>query len=135
MSVAAISRPSLQPRHTLSIASSISAVGAPGHIVVSVTGEVDAANAKEFAAVVTETIAGARHVTLDLSCLNFFALDGVAALHAINARLLRDGVPWRVLPGNAVSRVLALCDPEELIPLVRVEPPSPPRRPRLRLVG
>lgn len=135
MSVAAISRPSLQPRHTLSVAAGMSAIGAPGHIVVSVTGEVDAANAKEFASVVTDTIADARHVTLDLSGLDFFAFDGVAALHALNARRLRAGVPWRVLPGNAVSRVLALCDPEALIPLVRVEPPSPPRRPTLRLVG
>ncbi|KUI33603.1 hypothetical protein AU197_19980 [Mycobacterium sp. IS-1590] len=135
MSVAAIPRPSLQTRRALSVASSTSAIGAPGHLVVSVTGEVDAANAKEFAAVVTEAIADAQHVTLDLSGIFFFAFDGVAALHALNARLLRAGVPWRVLPGAAVSRVLALCDPEELIPLVRVNPPTPPRRPTLRLVG
>ncbi|VEG39123.1 anti-anti-sigma regulatory factor (antagonist of anti-sigma factor) [Mycolicibacterium flavescens] len=135
MSVAAIERPSSQPRRALSVASSTGAIGGPGHVLVTVTGEVDAANAKEFAALVAETIADAQHVTLDLSGLGFFAFDGVTALRALNARLLRAGVPWRVLPGAVVSRVLALCDPEELIPVVRVNPPTPPRRPRLRLVG
>lgn len=77
---------------------------------------------------------GRGQVTLDLSHLDFFALDGVTALHALNAHLLRAEVPWCLLAGAAVSRVLMLCDPEKLIPLVCADPPTPPRRPRLRLV-
>ncbi|MGE2719220.1 STAS domain-containing protein [Mycolicibacterium celeriflavum] len=115
--------------------SSTCVVGGPDHVVVSVAGEVDAFNAKEFAALVGDAITGAQRVTLDLSGLGFFAIDGVTALHALNAQLLRAGVVWCVVPGSVASRVLALCDPEELIPLVRVNPPTPPQRPRLRLVG
>lgn len=134
MTVAAIQRPPSQPRHLLSVASSMCAVGGPGHILVSATGEVDAANAKKFAALVADAIVDAQRVTLDLSALDFFAFDGMTALYALNARLLRAGVPWCVLAGAVASRVVALCDPEELIPLVRAHPPTPPRRPRLRLV-
>lgn len=134
MSVAAVHRPPSQPRRVLSAVSTTCAVGGPDHIVVSVTGEIDAANVKDFAAVVLDAITDAARVTLDLSGLDFFAIDGVTALHALNARLLRAGVSWCVVPGAATSRVLALCDPEELIPLVHVHPPSPPQKPRLRLV-
>nr|WP_108723735.1 STAS domain-containing protein [Mycolicibacterium komanii]CRL76822.1 anti-sigma-factor antagonist [Mycolicibacterium komanii] len=134
MSVVAVHRPPSQPRRVLSIVSTTCAVGGPDHIVVSVTGEVDAANVKDFAAVVLDAITDAAHVTLDLSGVGFFAIDGMSALHALNARLLRAGVSWCVVPGVAASRVLALCDPEELIPVLNVRPPSPPQRPRLRLV-
>nr|WP_194946113.1 STAS domain-containing protein [Mycolicibacterium malmesburyense] len=109
-------------------------MGGPNHIVVSVRGEVDAFNATKFATLVGAAMTDAQRVTLDLSGLGFFAIDGVTALHALNARLLRAGVVWCVVPGLVASRVLALCDPEGLIPLVRVNPPTPPQRPRLRLV-
>ncbi|OBK78847.1 STAS domain-containing protein [Mycobacterium sp. 1164985.4] len=134
MSVVAVHRPPSQPRRVLSVVSTTCAVGGPDHIVVSVTGEIDAANVRDFAAIVLDAITDAARVTLDLSGLDFFAIDGVTALHALNARLLRAGVSWCVVPGAAASRVLALCDPEELIPMVNVQPPSPPQRPRLRLV-
>lgn len=134
MSVVAVHRPPSPPRRVLSVVSSTRAVGGSDHLVVSVAGEIDAANVTEFAAVILEAITDAARVTLDLSGLDFFAIDGVTALHALNARLLRAGVAWCVVPGAAAARVLALCDPEELIPMVPAHPPSPPRRPRLRLV-
>lgn len=76
----------------------------------------------------------AKCVTLDLSELQFFAFDGVAGLHAVNAHLTRAGVPWSVLPGAAVTRVLTLCDPERLIPLVEPHDAVPSRKAALRLV-
>lgn len=89
-------------------------------ICVSVRGEVDAANAKDFAVAVCEAVgsgeAGHAIVEIDLQALGFLAVDGIAALHALNARFVRDEVCWTVLPSPAVSRLLALCDPEGLIP-------------------
>jgi anti-anti-sigma factor len=87
---------------------------------VAVSGEVDAANAKEFAVTVGELAAGADRLTLDLTGLGFIALDGCAALHSINTQMMRAGTEWQVLPGAAVRRLLALCDRERLIPVAAV---------------
>jgi anti-anti-sigma factor len=105
------------------IASRVAAVGSTRgrgtsrRTTVRVCGEVDAANAKEFAVAVYEAIPpAARSVTLDLTDLDFIAVDGIAALHAINAHLTRGGATWHVVPSRAVSRILDLCDPVGLIP-------------------
>ncbi|MEO3757823.1 STAS domain-containing protein [Mycobacterium sp. B14F4] len=136
MTVAAIHRPPPPPGRRLSVRASTWASEKSKHITVSVSGEIDACNAKDFAVTVCEAVAGARRVTLDLSDLEFIAFDGVAALHAVNAHLTRSEVPWSVLPGTAVTRVLELCDPERLIPLARPNPNRSTPRPKatLRLV-
>lgn len=94
------------------------------HIAVSVFGEVDACNAKEFAVAVCEAAAGHAAVVVDLSALSFLAVDGIAGLHAINAQLIRHDVTWTVVPGRPVARLLDLCDPEGVIPRAQtvVEP-------------
>ncbi|WP_209305862.1 STAS domain-containing protein [Mycobacterium sp. PS03-16] len=89
------------------------------HITVSVFGEVDACNAKEFAVAVCEAAAGHTVVEVDLSGLSFLAVDGIAGLHAINAQLIRHDVSWTVVPGRPVERLLELCDPEGVIPRVQ----------------
>lgn len=135
MSVAPIRYLPSQPKRQLSVVTAAWAGGRPGHLTVSVSGEVDAANAKEFATAVSAAIAGARRMVLDLSALHFFAFDGMAALHALNAQLARAEVPWSVLPSAAVARVLGLCDPEQLIPLAQSARPTRARPARLRLVA
>jgi anti-anti-sigma regulatory factor len=134
MSVAAIHRSPSQPKRRLSVASTVWASEKSKHITVSASGEVDACNAKDFAVAVCAAVVEARGVTLDLSDLEFFALDGVAALHAVNAHLTRAEIQWSVRPGPAVSRVLNLCDPEGLIPLAPPDRPVRRGRPTLRLV-
>lgn len=84
---------------------------------VSVAGEVDAANAKKFARAVRDAADSCSGVVLDLSEVPFLAFDGVSALYAISAHLLREDASWCVVASPAVSRVLKLCDPEGLIPL------------------
>ncbi|WP_238885118.1 STAS domain-containing protein [Mycobacterium sp. IDR2000157661] len=134
MSVATIGQPPPSPGRRLSVSASTWASDKAKHITVSASGEVDACNAKEFAVSVCEAVDDARRVTLDLSEVQFFAFDGVAALHAVNAHLSRAGVPWCVLAGTPVTRVLGLCDPERLIPLAEPQGPAPARRASLRLV-
>lgn len=132
MTVAVIDRPQPRPRRRLCVAASERTGKTTKSVTVMVTGEVDATNAKEFAVAVCAAGAGASRVTLDVSGLEFMAFDGVAALHAINAHLTRADVPWCVLPGAAVSRVLGLCDPEHVIPVA--QPDRRGRRGVLRLV-
>ncbi|ODQ87538.1 hypothetical protein BHQ18_23315 [Mycolicibacterium flavescens] len=104
------------------------------NVTIFATGEVDAANAKEFSLAVCEAVGDAERVLLDLSALEFIAIDAVAALHAVNAHLTRAGVPWSVLPGAAVARVLAICDREHVIPLLDAGPTARRGETVLRLV-
>lgn len=103
-------------------------------LAVFVRGEIDASNAGDFADALCDVVAGNRRVRLDLSELEFMAIDGVSALHAINAHMARAGASWCVVAGGAVSRVLVLCDPEELIPVDAPRRGARPGRPTLHLV-
>ncbi|MDY6995956.1 MAG: STAS domain-containing protein [Actinomycetota bacterium] len=87
---------------------------------VSVAGEIDSVNAGEFARMVREAVGVCAGMILDLTEIDFMAVDGVSALHAVNAHLLRTDVDWCVVASPPVTRVLDLCDPEGLIPLARV---------------
>jgi anti-anti-sigma factor len=98
--------------------------GVKSELVIAAVGEVDAGNAKAFADQVCALIAAAdpgQGVTVDLSELDFFAVDGCTALHAVNALVMRCGTSWAVVPSPAVNRVLQLCDPASLIPLTEAE--------------
>jgi anti-anti-sigma factor len=93
-------------------------------VIIAAAGEVDADNAKSFADQVCGLIAGAgpgRDITVDLSEVDFLAVDGCTALHAVNAAVMRRGGSWSVIPSPAVYRVLQLCDPASLIPLTEAE--------------
>ena len=105
----------------LTITTARRVTGASTRLAVAVLGEVDAGNAKAFADEVCALIADATVVLLDLSGLDFMAVDGCTALHAINAFVMRKSAVWSVIPSPGVSRVLALCDPACLIPLSRAE--------------
>jgi anti-anti-sigma factor len=117
MTVAAIYHPPRIPTRAVSITSQTQGRGARKHLIVHAAGEVDASNAKRFADAVCHAATGRGRVIVDLTDIEFMALDGVAALHAINARMMHGGATWYAVPGDAVSRVLQLCDPEALIPV------------------
>lgn len=89
---------------------------------MSVSGEVDAGNAKRFAHSVREAAGQCATLVLDLSKVHFMAFDGASALYALSAHLGREGVNWCVVGSSSVCRVLQLCDPEGLIPLADVSP-------------
>lgn len=83
---------------------------------MAIAGEVDAANAKHFAHTIREAAGASRAVVVDLTAVAFMAFDGASALYALSAHFSREDVEWCVVGSPAVTRVLALCDPEGLIP-------------------
>lgn len=117
MTVTAMYRPPRIASRTVSITRRARGRGASKRVTVQANGEVDASNAKQFSDAVCQAAFGAAAVSVDLTDIGFMALDGVAALHAINAYMMQSGASWCVNPGDAVARVLRLCDPEGLIPL------------------
>lgn len=100
----------------LSVARSVRGRGSSEWVTVSVNGELDASNAKEFATVVCDATGSVSRLSLDLTGVRFMALECVAALHAINAHMANADGLWHAVPSAAVTRTLELCDPEGLLP-------------------
>ncbi|WP_173839695.1 STAS domain-containing protein [Mycolicibacterium rutilum] len=86
-------------------------------VVVTVGGEVDAANSRALATYVEGQVAGARRLLIDLRLVDFFGTAGFAALHYINVICARNGIDWEVRCGRQVRRLLAICDPAGTLPL------------------
>ncbi|WP_234794218.1 STAS domain-containing protein [Mycolicibacterium flavescens] len=86
-------------------------------MVVTVDGEVDAANSRALATYVEGQVAGARRLVIDLRLVDFFGTTGFAALHYINVICSRNGIDWQVRCGRQVRRLLAICDPACTLPL------------------
>jgi anti-anti-sigma factor len=85
-------------------------------VIVSAYGDIDGMNAgilTDYAVVKTMRCRG---MIVDLSGLEFFGTEGFLALHRISVSCARAGIGWVVIPGAAVSRVLQICDPHELLP-------------------
>ncbi len=87
-------------------------------VTITLTGELDAANAEDFGRFVTAHIHPGRAVHVDLSALVFFGTAGFSALHMVNVSCAAAGIPWTVSASEPVARVLRICDPDRTLPVV-----------------
>jgi anti-anti-sigma factor len=85
--------------------------------IITVHGELDASNAAAFADHIDECAAAGTHLVLDLSPLQFFGTAGFSALHTINVRCANASARWAMVTGEAVSRLLRVCDPDHTLPV------------------
>lgn len=85
--------------------------------VVTVCGELDAANARQFAEYAMGHISHSKKLVLDLMAVGFFSVSCFPALHNLNLRCGREGVGWVLVPSAAVARVLHVCDPGGQLPI------------------
>ncbi|WP_458319772.1 STAS domain-containing protein [Mycolicibacterium brisbanense] len=88
----------------------------PSTALVTVRGELDAANSRQFAEYVIGHISRSKELILDLQSVQFFSVSCVPVLHNLNMRCAREGVGWALVPSPAVLRVLRICDPDEQLP-------------------
>ncbi len=88
-------------------------------VVIVAHGELDASNASQLADYVESCIAQSKAAVVDLSGLEFFGTAGFSALHLINVRCAGANQRWAVVPSEAVSRLLRICDPDNTLPLVK----------------
>ena len=102
--------------------------------VITVDGELDAANADSLAAYVQHRVGRCPRLILDLRGLEFIGTAGFSALHRINVVCSGAEVSWALAPGWAVSRLLRICDPDGALPVTTPsqEPLLPAVRPELR---
>ncbi len=89
----------------------------PSGTVITVDGELDAANADQLAAYVQCSIGRSRRVILDLRGLKFIGTAGFSALHRINVACSAAQAHWAMASSPAVSRLLRICDPDGTLPV------------------
>jgi anti-sigma B factor antagonist len=96
-------------------------VAGPGHVVVSVTGDIDMTTEQAFRDVLMgeATKPARRRVVVDLAGVGFMASAGLHALITVNERVKAAGVSLIVARAQpVVARVLSLTGVDEEIPVV-----------------
>jgi len=104
-------------------------------VVITAEGEIDASNARDLAEYAESHATRSGQLILDLTRLKFFGTAGFTALHTVNVSCCRDGIEWLLVPGDEVSRLLRVADPQGVIPLAAtvevalatLRPTTPPR--------
>lgn len=89
----------------------------PSGTVITVDGELDAANADQLVAYLKQSISRSKRVVLDLRGLKFIGTAGFSALHRINVVCSGAQAHWAMAPSAAVSRLLRICDPDGILPV------------------
>ena len=89
----------------------------PDTAVVTAHGEIDATNAQDFVDYALRHAARINRLVLDLSRVEFFGTAGFSALHTLNVRCAGESIEWASVPGDAVKRVLRICDPDSTLPI------------------
>jgi anti-anti-sigma factor len=90
--------------------------------IITVEGELDASNSAAFADHVDECAAVSTRLVLDLSPLDFFGTAGFSALHTINVRCANASARWAMVTGEAVTRLMRVCDPDQTLPVAESIP-------------
>ncbi|OBG65114.1 MULTISPECIES: STAS domain-containing protein [unclassified Mycobacterium] len=89
----------------------------PTGTLITVDGELDAANADQLVAYVRHGIGRTRRVILDLRGLKFIGTAGFSSLHRINVVCSGAQASWAMAPSPAVARLLRICDPDGTLPV------------------
>ncbi|ORB85839.1 sulfate transporter [Mycobacterium kansasii] len=90
----------------------------PSAGVITVEGELDAANADQLTGYVQQCVRSCRWLTLDLRHLEFIGTAGFSALHRINVVCSAADIRWALVPSRVVSRLLEICDPDGALPVI-----------------
>jgi anti-anti-sigma factor len=94
----------------------------PSVAVITAHGDLDASNAQDFVDYTLRHAERTQRLALDLSGVDFFGTAGFSALHTLNVRCAGAGVEWVLVPSNAVSRLLRICDPDSALPIAATVP-------------
>ena len=87
--------------------------------VISVSGELDAANSAHLGEYVRRCAAYCDWLVLDLHDLAFIGTDGFATLQQIHTRCAAADMYWAMVPSVAVSRLLRICDRRRVLPTIQ----------------
>lgn len=85
--------------------------------IVAGHGELDAANGIKFVDYALRHSATTQWLVIDFSGLTFFSTAGFSALHTLNVQCVGHDIRWALVPGEAVKRILRICDPDSALPI------------------
>jgi anti-anti-sigma factor len=94
----------------------------PSVAVITARGDLDASNAQEFVDYALRDAERTERLALDLTGVDFFGTAGFSAVHTLNVRCAAAGVEWVLVPSNAVSRLMKICDPDSTLPIAATMP-------------
>ena len=94
----------------------------PSVTVITARGDLAASNSQDFVDYALRDAERTERLALDLTGLDFFGTAGFSALHTLNVRCASVGVEWVLVPSNAVSRVMNICDPDSTLPVAATMP-------------
>jgi anti-anti-sigma factor len=94
----------------------------PSVTVITARGGLDASNSQNLVDYALRDAERTERLALDLTGLDFFGTAGFSALHTLNVRCASAGVEWVLVPSNAVSRVMKICDPDSTLPVAATMP-------------
>ncbi len=77
--------------------------------VITVLGDIDAANTHRFLDYALGKVLLCRRMILDLSHVGFFATDGYWMLKTLESRCGMADIEFNVVPGPRVERTLQIC--------------------------
>jgi anti-anti-sigma factor len=86
-------------------------------LLITATGDLDATNARALGRFVERHTGVSKQLMLDLSDVEFFGTEGFAALHYVSVHCARHDMDWQFIGGWPVRRVVAICDPDEELPI------------------
>jgi len=89
----------------------------PSASVITVRGELDAANADELADYVQRCLSFSQWLILDLRGVEFIGTAGFSALHRLNVVCSGEDAEWTMVASHAVTRLLRICDPDGILPV------------------
>ncbi len=91
----------------------------PSTVVITVEGELDAANTTQFSEYVQLRLRHADKLVLDLSGVTFFAAEAFSAFHKVSVQAAGQNVQWKLLTSAPVDRMLQICDPDHALDNLR----------------
>jgi anti-anti-sigma factor len=87
-------------------------------IILTATGEVDAANADIFVTSLTRFAAGPRAVIVDLRPMSFIGTLGLRGLQCFDDKCSRSGTTWVLLADPAIPRLISIVSPGQPLHVV-----------------
>ena len=90
--------------------------------VVSVSGDVDARNIDSVTAYTTRLAQAGDALLLDLSGVEFFAVQGISIFRALEDTCRSTKLPWALINSRAVERVLRVSGQSDTLPTANSVP-------------
>jgi anti-anti-sigma factor len=89
----------------------------PALLIVTVEGEVDAANRRDLGRYIERQLRPTTQLLLDMRAVDFFGAQGFSALHFVSVCCNRWDIDWVIVGSRSVLRLLGILDPDHELPL------------------